>query len=50
MNNYLDRLKMADLFLDTFSNSTHDCSDALWVGLPVLTLAGKLSIEWQEVY
>ena len=42
MNNYLDRLKMADLFLDTFPVTAHTtASDALWVGLPVLTLAGK---------
>ena len=42
MNNYLDRLKVADLFLDTFPVTAHTtASDALWVGLPVLTLAGK---------
>ena len=33
---------MADLFLDTFPVTAHTtASDALWVGLPVLTLAGK---------
>jgi protein O-GlcNAc transferase len=42
MNDYLDRLKVADLFLDTFPVTAHTtASDALWVGLPVLTLAGK---------
>ena len=42
MNSYLSRLKVADLFLDTFPITAHTtASDALWVGLPVLTLAGK---------
>ena len=31
----------ADLFLDTFHYGAHTtCSDALWAGLPVLTMAG----------
>jgi predicted O-linked N-acetylglucosamine transferase (SPINDLY family) len=39
---HLARLRLADLFLDTFPYNAHTTgSDALWVGLPVLTLAGK---------
>ena len=46
MNDYLDRLKVADLFLDTFPVTAHTtASDALWVGLPVLTLAGKSMVS-----
>ena len=38
---HLARLAHADLFLDTFHYNAHTtCSDALWAGLPVLTLAG----------
>ena len=38
---HLARLALADLFLDTFHYNAHTtCSDALWAGLPVLTLAG----------
>lgn len=38
---YLGRQVLADLFLDTFHYNAHTtCSDALRVGLPVLTLAG----------
>jgi protein O-GlcNAc transferase len=40
--NHLARHAHADLFLDTFYYCAHTtCSDALWAGLPVLTLAGK---------
>ena len=38
---YLARYKTPDLFLDTFPyNAGTTASDALWVGLPVLTFAG----------
>jgi len=39
---YLARYKTADLFLDTFPyNAGTTASDALWAGLPVLTLMGE---------
>jgi predicted O-linked N-acetylglucosamine transferase (SPINDLY family) len=39
---YLRRLRAADLFLDTVPYNAHTtASDALWVGLPVLTCAGE---------
>ena len=39
---HLARLKVADLFLDTFPYNAHTtASDALWVGLPVLTCYGE---------
>jgi predicted O-linked N-acetylglucosamine transferase (SPINDLY family) len=39
---HLARYQMADLFLDSFPyNAGTTASDALWVGLPVLTLQGK---------
>ena len=43
--NYADHLarhELADLFLDTFPYNAHTtASDALWSGLPVITLQGK---------
>lgn len=40
--NYLARYALADLFLDTFPfNAGTTANDALWVGLPVLTLTGR---------
>lgn len=42
IEDYLARYRACDLFLDTFPyNAGTTASDALWVGLPVLTLAGK---------
>lgn len=39
---YLARYRIADLFLDTFPyNAGTTASDALWMGVPVLTLAGE---------
>jgi predicted O-linked N-acetylglucosamine transferase (SPINDLY family) len=39
---HLARHRLADLFLDSFAYGAHTtASDALWVGLPVLTLAGN---------
>ena len=39
---YLARFKMADLFLDTHPyNAGTTASDALWVGLPLITFLGK---------
>lgn len=38
---HLGRLRLADLFLDTFAVNAHTtASDALWAGLPVLTMPG----------
>jgi predicted O-linked N-acetylglucosamine transferase (SPINDLY family) len=42
MEEHLARFRLADLFLDTFPYGAHTtASDALWAGLPVLTLAGE---------
>ncbi|WP_319525224.1 tetratricopeptide repeat protein [uncultured Desulfosarcina sp.] len=39
--NHLERLKMADLALDTLTvNGAATTSDALWVGIPVITMKG----------
>jgi len=39
---HLERLKLADLFVDTFKVNAHTtASDALWVGLPVITKIGQ---------
>ena len=39
---HLERIKFGDLFLDTFPCTAHTtCSDALRVGLPVLTISGN---------
>lgn len=39
---HLARHRVADLFLDTFNYNAHTtASDALWAGLPVLTLPGR---------
>jgi|TARA_B100000959_G_scaffold219568_1_gene231913 predicted O-linked N-acetylglucosamine transferase (SPINDLY family) len=42
MSEHLARHKAADLFIDTFPYNAHTtASDALWAGLPVLTLMGE---------
>ena len=39
---YLARYQLADLFLDTYPfNAGTTANDALWMGLPLLTLSGK---------
>ena len=39
---YLARYRVVDLFLDTFPyNAGTTASDALWIGVPVLTMAGE---------
>ena len=39
---HLERIRFADLFLDTFNYNAHTtCSDALWSGLPVVTKIGE---------
>ena len=39
---HIKRIKLADLFLDTFNFNAHTtASDALWAGVPVLTKMGK---------
>jgi predicted O-linked N-acetylglucosamine transferase (SPINDLY family) len=39
---YLARLRLADLFLDTLPYNAHaTASDALWAGLPIVTLIGN---------
>jgi predicted O-linked N-acetylglucosamine transferase (SPINDLY family) len=40
--NYLARFAIADLFLDSFPfNAGTTANDALWMGLPILTLSGR---------
>ncbi len=42
ISDHLERIKLADLFLDTYPYSAHTtCSDALRSGLPVVTMIGK---------
>ncbi len=39
---HLSRLRLADLFLDTFPYNAHTtASDSLWSGLPILTIRGN---------
>ena len=42
LGDHLARHRAADLFIDTLPYNAHTtCSDALWAGLPVLTLVGE---------
>lgn len=42
VEDHLARLQCADLFLDTTPYNAHTtCSDALWMGLPVITCVGE---------
>lgn len=46
MDTYLARLRLADLFLDSFPyNAGATCNDALWMGLPVVTMAGDTYVS-----
>ena len=39
---HLERIRHADLFLDTFNYNAHTtCSDTLWAGVPLITKIGK---------
>lgn len=41
-NQHLARMRLADLFLDTFDYNAHTTAlDALWMGLPVITRKGQ---------
>jgi protein O-GlcNAc transferase len=43
---HLARYRVADLFLDTFPVNAHTtASDALWMGCPVLTMAGETFVS-----
>ena len=43
---YLSRLRLADLFLDSFPyNAGATCNDALWMGLPVVTMIGDTYVS-----
>jgi predicted O-linked N-acetylglucosamine transferase (SPINDLY family) len=43
---HLARLRLADLFLDTFPVNAHTtASDALWAGCPVLSIAGNTFVS-----
>lgn len=43
---HLSRFRCADIFLDTFPVNAHTtASDALWAGVPVVTLAGETFIS-----
>ena len=36
----------ADLFLDTFPICAHTTASALWVGLPIVTMARNSIVAW----
>ena len=45
-HDHIQRQMCADLFLDTFPICAHTtASDALWVGLPLITMAGKSMVS-----
>ena len=42
IDEHLNRIKNADLFLDTFPYNAHTtCSDSLWAGVPLVTIEGQ---------
>ena len=42
IHEHLNRIKHADLFLDTFPYNAHTtCSDSIWAGVPLLTIEGQ---------
>ena len=42
LSHHISRLRLADLFLDTFPCNAHTtASEALWAGLPVITYSGR---------
>ena len=42
LDKHLSRHSLGDIFLDTFNYNAHTtASDALWAGMPLITLAGK---------
>ena len=46
VTDHIQRQMCADLFLDTFPICAHTtASDALWVGLPIVTMAGKSMVS-----
>jgi predicted O-linked N-acetylglucosamine transferase (SPINDLY family) len=46
LSDHLARFALADLFLDTFPVNAHTtASDALWVGVPIVTYAGETFVS-----
>lgn len=46
LDEHLARLRLADLFLDTFPVNAHTtASDALWAGCPLVTMAGSTLVS-----
>lgn len=46
LEQHLKRFALADLFLDTFPVNAHTtASDALWVGVPVVTISGETFVS-----
>lgn len=42
LDNHIDRLALADIFIDTWPCNAHTtASDALWAGVPVVTYMGQ---------